>query len=159
MRTLLLPSMLLLLAACATGPSYGPADRPGALGYSDRPIEADRYRVSYRARNLIEAEDGALRRAADLTLQNGYDWFTIVTRSADAEGVGRSSGASVGIGGSTGGFGRSGVGLGVQLPLGRRDAGETVVSLEVVMGTGPEPDGPQTYDATAVLGNLNAPGL
>lgn len=146
-----------VLAACATTPVYGPAERSGDYGYAEQAIEQGRYRVSYRGKSLAAAEDGAIRRAADLATQNGYDWFTVVNRSA--EGIGqRRGGPSIGLGGSTGGR-RSGVGLGVQLPLGGGGRGqEATVLLEVVMGDGIKPDGPQTYDARSVLSNVGFRG-
>lgn len=142
------------LAACASTPVYGPAERPGGYGYAEQAIEQGRYRVSYRGKTLASAEDGAIRRAADLAVQNGYDWFTVVSRSADGIGGVRRGGPTIGIGGSTGGR-RSGVGLGVSLPLGGGGRSqEAAVSLEVVMGDGIKPDGPQTYDARSVLTNI-----
>ena len=143
------PALLGLLAACATSPAYGPADGSG-FGYKDTRIENDRYRVSYRGGDQAGAEDGALRRAAELAVAQGADWFTVVSRST--EGEMRRSGPSIGIGGGTGGR-RGGVGLGVQVPLGGGSGGARTVLLEVLIGSGPRPDGPQTYDARSVLSN------
>ncbi|MBB4658433.1 CC0125/CC1285 family lipoprotein [Parvularcula dongshanensis] len=143
---------VLLLAACASGAAYGPASSPSALGYREQPIEAGRYRVVYRGKSLQVAEDGALRRAAELALADGYDWFTVVSRAAESEG-GYRSGPSIGLGAGKGGR-SSGVGLGVQLPLGGGGSSETAVSLEVVMGRGERPSDPQTYDANSVASTL-----
>jgi hypothetical protein len=145
----------LLLAACATAPVYGPAASPSDYGYREQPIEEGRYRVSYRGKTLAAAEDGAIRRAADLAVANGYDWFTVVSRSAEGVGA-RRGGPTVGVGGSSGGWRGGGVGVGVSLPLGGGRSNEAVVSLEVLMGDGLKPEGPQTYDARSVLANIAA---
>ena len=145
------PAALALLAACASTPAYGPAEGSG-YGYKETPIEDGRYRVSYRGRDQAAAEDGALRRAAELAVARGADWFTVVSRQTDGEV--RRGGPSIGIGGGTGGRG-GGVGLGVQLPLGGGGGGARTVYLEVLTGSGPRPDGPQTYDARSVLANAN----
>ena len=142
----------LLLAACASTPVYGPAERASDYGYRSQTIEDGRYRVSYRGKSLALAEDGALRRAAELTTERGADWFTVVSRAADGQPI-RRGGPSVGIGGSTGGR-RGGVGLGVSLPLGGGGSVPVTVSMEVVTGSGPKPDGAQTYDARSVLANV-----
>ena len=140
------------LAACASTPAYGPADRASDYGYRSQVIEDGRYRVSYRGKTLGAAEDGALRRAAELATERGADWFTVVSRAADGGQV-RGGGSSIGIGGGTGGR-RGGVGLGVSLPLGGQRSAPVTVSLEVLTGTGAKPEGPQTYDARSVLVNV-----
>lgn len=142
------------LAACASNPGYGPADKASDLGYRSQTIEEGRYRISYRGQSLTDAEDGALRRAAEVAVDTGADWFTVVSRSADGGGQRVRGGPSVGIGGSTGGR-RGGVGLGVSLPLGggTRSAPVTV-SMEIVTGLGEKPGDPQSYDARSVLVNV-----
>lgn len=138
------------LAACAATPVYGPASSSSDFGYTEQKIEDDRYRVTYRDNSQLAADDNALRRAAELTLQNGQDWFRIVSRDLTRE-RGR-SGTSVGIGGATGGR-NSSVGVGVQVPLGGgRD--DVTVRLEFVMGSGQAPEDQSVYDAQAVLGNM-----
>ncbi len=75
---------VLSLAACATTPTvYQPATGPGVLGYVETPIEHDRWRVSFRGAggtDIGRVGDLALRRAAELTLAKGYDWFRVVGR-------------------------------------------------------------------------------
>ena len=151
-----LPALALCagLAACASTPAYGPAERASDYGYRSQVIEDGRYRVSYRGQSLSAAEDGALRRAAELATERGADWFTVVSRAADGGAQVRGGGPTIGIGGGTGGR-RGGVGLGVSLPLGGGQRSTPVtVSLEVVTGTGEKPEGPQTYDARSVLVNV-----
>ena len=150
-RTLPALALCAALAACASNPAYGPADRASDYGYRSQVIEDGRYRVSYRAKSLPLAEDGALRRAAERATERGADWFTVVSRSADRQ-VRGGGGSSIGLGGGTGGR-RGGVGLGVSLPLGGGGSTPVTVIMEVLTGTGVKPEGPQTYDARSVLAN------
>lgn len=76
------------LGACSSGPTpYQPAagyDR----GYSEQKIENDRYRISFKGNSMTErdtVENYLLFRAAELTLQSGYDTFTIVNRDTDKD--------------------------------------------------------------------------
>lgn len=74
------------VAGCATGysgPTYQRADNARDIGYADIRLDENRYRVQYRAdRGDMElAQDWALRRAAELTLDHRYDWFQITSRN------------------------------------------------------------------------------
>lgn len=74
----------LLLAACVMPTPYQPAD--GGYGYRDQQIEENRYRVSFDGNASTERDDVQnylLYRAAELTVQQGYDYFTIVDRNLD----------------------------------------------------------------------------
>ncbi len=144
---------LLLLAACATSPGYGPQSAGGSsFGYTDQKIEEGRFRVAYRGRDIAQAGDGALRRAAELTRAAGYDHFTVVSRDRDTERR-NNRGPSIGIGGSTGGR-SGGLGVGVSVPLGGTSQQSVTSRLEIVMGRGKKPDGPDSYNAADVLANL-----
>lgn len=72
----------LALTACASAPDYTEARNDRSSGYSETQIEADRYLVRYRVRSdeLEEARTLALRRAAEITLLNGYQTFEIVSQ-------------------------------------------------------------------------------
>lgn len=75
---------LFLLAACAVPTPYQPAD--GGYGYRDQQIEESRYRVSFDGNASTPREDVQnylLYRAAELTVQNGFDYFTIVDRNLE----------------------------------------------------------------------------
>jgi len=74
------------LAACATPTPYQP-NAPGhhaSGGYSEVLVEPDRWRVTF-AGNTVTARETVetylLYRAAELTLQQGFDWFSTVDRS------------------------------------------------------------------------------
>ncbi len=148
-------ALLALTAACATAVPYGPAAKDGAKGYMVQPIESNRFRVSYRDGDAETARTRALRRAAEITRENGAEWFQVVGAYDDTEHSSGRSGASVSIGGGTGSYGRSsvGVGLGIGFPLGGSSKPVTHV-LEIITDSGDKPEGAQTYDADAVLMNL-----
>jgi len=74
------------LAACETATPYQPNVRGSATsgGYSETRIEPNRWRVNFSGNSMTSREtvEGYLLfRAAELTLQNGADWFEIVDRN------------------------------------------------------------------------------
>ena len=76
----------LAMAGCATGaygPVYEPANSQYDDGFSETRIDQNRYRVQYRIAggDVQLAQDWALRRAAELTLNQRYDWFQILSRN------------------------------------------------------------------------------
>lgn len=145
------------LAACApTQTVYGPAAGPSgqAIGFDSLRVTDNRWRVNFTAGQDVStagAERLAMRRAAELTLENGYDWFEIVDRRVETSGgrspvrVGGSAGTSMG----SGGYRASGVGLGVSLSPGQES--RTLVSLEIIARLGPVPDAPTAYDARQLI--------
>lgn len=147
-------SALALVGACATQSPYGPATRDGGAGYSVMPIENNRFRITYTDKSAEIARSRALRRAAELTLERGDEWFQIVTAYSDT-GELSGGGSSVSIGGAGGSSGRSsvGVGVGIALPLGGSSSSVEHV-MEIVTATGAKPDNPDAYDASDVLSNL-----
>jgi hypothetical protein len=78
----------LALAGCETATTYHPATGPGfnREGFSEQRIEANRYMVSFSG-NSVTSRDTVdrylLYRAAELTVQNGYDTFQLVDRNTD----------------------------------------------------------------------------
>lgn len=93
MRVATLPLLLLVLVAlgaCAgAGPTpYRPAERPGGQGYSEEQLAPDRYRITVAGNALTRrdrVEDYLLYRAAELTLQQGYDHFLLLERQTDSD--------------------------------------------------------------------------
>jgi hypothetical protein len=76
------------LSACATPTPYQPNVRGQAAsgGFSEQRIEANRFRVSFAGNSLTSretVESYLLYRAAELTVAQGYDWFTIADRQTD----------------------------------------------------------------------------
>lgn len=151
------------LSACASAPDYTEARNDRSSGYSETQLEADRYLVRYRVRNdeLEEARTLALRRAAELTLLNGYQTFEIVsqigTRDRDsdtfhsaypagpvvAQRCGLLSCQSTvihqaGVGGTT-----------------RFEREESLVELDIVMSDKDARASPSLYDASEVYASLS----
>lgn len=154
MKRLITAFALLSLAACASALTrYGPAASASEMGYREQRLEQERYRVSFRGNPDLkgpQVEDMALRRAAELTIQNGYQWFNVVSRYTDLAGGSYSpTGPTIGIGGSSGSFG-SGIGVGVGFNFGG-DSRQFESTLEVLMGRGAKPADPNAYDAQQVL--------
>jgi hypothetical protein len=92
-RTLAVLAALALaggLAACETPTPYQP-NIPGQStsgGYSEVRVEPDRYRVTFTGNSLTSRETVEaylLFRSAELTVQQGYDWFNIVDRHTDRQ--------------------------------------------------------------------------
>jgi hypothetical protein len=147
----------LAVASCATPTPYGPAQASG-YGFREQRIENNRFTVSFAGNSATAAEavgDAALRRAADLTLQEGYEWFEVVSRMDNQDGDRGGTGMSVGVGGSSGSYGSStGVGVGLSFPIGGGGGAATTTTLEILMGRGERPDRPSVYDAMSVSNNL-----
>lgn len=146
------------LTACATTPTtYRPANGSDR-GWSQSRIEQDRFRVRFEAgadMEFDEAENMALRRAAEITLETGGDWFLVTSHDVDGNDrnpVGVSTGVSI----SSGSRGRSSRGVGVGLHF-DGNAGEKSVSIEILVRSGPLPQDPHAYDARDVLANLTRP--
>lgn len=162
MRGLIITLLLTTIAACATavGTPYAPTDAKG-FGYSETRIEADRYRITFAgdgATPMEAVEDYAMLRAAELAVENGYDWFRVVGRSLDEQEKG---GVGIGAGLGTGSYGRrSGVSVGVGGDLGAVGARKFYTArLEVLFGKDETPaaaDGGEIYDARSVIETIRA---
>ena len=78
------------LAACATPTPYQP-NLPGQKasgGYSELRLEPNRFRVNFQGNTLTSREtvEGYLLfRAAELTVQQGFDWFAMVDRNTERD--------------------------------------------------------------------------
>ncbi|MBD3654181.1 hypothetical protein [Kangiella sp.] len=71
-------TITLFLTACTSRPVYSPSTGNG-FGYSHTQLDGNSYRVHFKMRgdDSQQAMDYAMRRAAQLTLEKGYDWFVI----------------------------------------------------------------------------------
>ncbi len=155
-RSLVLSALLLGLAACTTPTVYAPMAKPGTSGYSESRIQSDRWRITFRGgsdagRNRVS--DLALLRAAQIAVEQGYDWFKLTERYGE---VSPPRGPILSIGGGTASYGRGGgvdVGAGVGgIPLG---GGPTISeTIEVVLGKGELPHEPDVYDAHDVARSI-----
>jgi len=87
MRKLILAVAAGLLAACASATPYQPAatDR---YGFEETRIESNRIRINFRGNTLTEretVETYLLYRAAELTLESGFDYFIVADRDTESE--------------------------------------------------------------------------
>ena len=85
MRTLMIAAVAGLLTACATATPYHPAvsDR---YGFEEQRIENNRIRITFRGNTVTDretVETYLLYRAAELTLQNGNDYFIVANRDTE----------------------------------------------------------------------------
>lgn len=135
----------LALSACAStyGPRYGQARGPGDAGYYDTRIDQNRYRVQYRTEdgNSQLAEDWVFRRAAELTLDNRYDWFQVIARSRDFSDTAFQRYDATRYDDSRSYDDRP--------PYG--DYADSVAIIEIIMGENPPPRASSVYDARRVL--------
>jgi hypothetical protein len=145
-----------VLAGCGGGPTpYQPAS--GRYGYSEQQIEDNRYRVTFAGNDLTPADtvqNYLLYRAAEITLDRGYDYFTMVDRNLDRSttywGTGPSTYLGTGFGRGSGGF----VGFGTSTA---RPIDSYTAYADVVMFRGEKPaDDVNAYDAREVLRRLDA---
>ncbi|WP_339691734.1 hypothetical protein [uncultured Parasphingorhabdus sp.] len=82
--------MTLLLLGCATATPYQPqsAGQRVAGGYSENRLADTKYRVRFAGNTLTSrdtVEGYLLYRAAELTVQNGYDWFRITDHTTETD--------------------------------------------------------------------------
>ena len=99
-RNLTLMTSLVVLGACATATPYQEASKPGKFdGFSQTVIEQDRARVSFAGNSITDrdtVENYLLFRAAELTVEQGYDYFTLQERDLEQNTRLRSTGSSFG---------------------------------------------------------------
>ena len=160
-RLWLLPlgtALSLLMSACAANPTIYQPIGDGDIGYDEIRIESNRYRVQFNGgkdASRLDVEKLALKRAADLTLANGGEWFRVVKKDIWKDGD-RGAGRRTGVGvGASGGSRGSSVGLGVSIDL-TPDQSRYIAMLEIIIGQGDQPtDETDIYDAQSVLKTQN----
>jgi len=165
----------LALSACATQTIYKPMGIDGSRsGYAEQRIETDRFRVSFQGNSITSrerVETGLLLRAAELTRENGYDWFSTLNRATDRDTRVRFDRDPLGFhpyaryGGAYWGaswrFHRGGYWGGWRDPfwslhdMDVRQIDRFEASAEILMGRGPKPEAdPNAFDAAEVIRNL-----
>lgn len=87
---LAMAAALLPLAGCATSTPYQPLSASSEVsgGYTDERIGEGRYLVTFAGNTLTtreRVESYLLFRAAELTREQGYDWFVVVDREMEHE--------------------------------------------------------------------------
>ena len=88
-------ALTLALGACATETPYQPQTERGGYGYAEHLIESNRYRVSFHGNSLTDretVENYLLYRAAELTVQRGFDYFIVADRGVQGHSELRSMG-------------------------------------------------------------------
>lgn len=80
-KTTLLMLLVLALSSCASHSRYKEATGSG-YGYTEEKLNQTHYLIQYKVRgnDRKRAEDFALLRAAELTSEQGYDWFIVTQR-------------------------------------------------------------------------------
>jgi hypothetical protein len=156
-------ALLVLLGGCGGQPTpYQPA--ADGYGYGEQQIEENRYRVSFAGNELTPpgtVQNYLLYRAAELTLDRGYDYFTVVDRNLDRSTTYWSTGDPYwGSRFGTRSDAFFGFGTSTARPVDRYSA-----YADIVMFRGAKPQGAvDAYDARDVLRSLNpavtpAPGV
>jgi hypothetical protein len=170
-----------LLTACATATPYQPnvAGQKAAGGFSDRRLESDRYQVNFAGNSVTSRETVErylLYRAAEVTVQAGYDWFETADRRTDRQARAVIDNYGYGWGGY--GYGYGGYPYGYWRPAWRgyyggyggwgpwgdpffggtseiRTIEKFQASAEILLHKGPKPSGdPRAYDAREIINNL-----
>jgi hypothetical protein len=83
-----------VLTACQTGSAYRERGPGETYGYSDQRLTQNRYRVTFSGNSATtreEVEDYLMRRAAEVTLENGYTHFVFDARDTEARTYYRST--------------------------------------------------------------------
>lgn len=157
----------LTLAACSSQPEYRAAEGSG-YGYDATQLTDTQYRVTFKARgsDADKAMDYALLRAAEVTLQNGYDWFIVTHRETliDNERIEPSSTLRYSdsrdvvtrcglVSCTTTSYPRSSFSAGIHIG---GDKSQDIKSiLEIKLGKGVRPDTDASFDALEVRQHLS----
>ena len=160
----------LLAAGCATQTPYRPATGSGfaRTGYSDRQIEANRFMVSFAGNGYTPRETVErylLFRAAQLTVQQGYDYFVLADRQTDKSTRTYATPGPFGYWGPAWSYYGRGFGWRSWDPWGGSPFWDRNIDIqtvdkfeahaEIVMGHGPKPaSNVRAFDARDVINNL-----
>ncbi|MEM9618510.1 MAG: hypothetical protein AAF936_11165 [Pseudomonadota bacterium] len=164
LKRLFVIGAIALIAGCTSITPYAPADRSGR-GYDDQKLEEGKYRVTFEGNSSTDRatiENYVLFRAAEITLRDGYDHFSILDQSTDAVSTFRTNGTTFGgagfgrngffYGGGFGGFG--GVGFANNTSTTRQRLSYVIgVIIQAEKGDKPA-DSPNSYDARQLIDNL-----
>ena len=161
-------STIILLSACASKPDYRPATN-GSVGYSEQKITNDRYRVEFKIKSnsVADASDYALLRSAQLTKEQGYDWFVVTSKETFVESTKMEPASSIGVsqgrqtvkhcgllGCET--YQRPSTQMEASIAVGSQNERKEVHSvLDVRMGKGMKPND-DSYNAQDVIDNLSS---
>ena len=157
---IILFSLIGLLSACSSSPEYRAAKNNG-YGYQESVLNQDKIRVHFKTRsdNKLKAIDYTFLRAAELTVQQNYDWFIVTSRDVLVDGKNQpSSSVHTGFGtrrdcGFYGCSSQPSTHLGIGINLG--DKGQEIESiLEIKLGKGIRPENQESYEAREIIKNM-----
>lgn len=148
---------LSVVAACATPTPYQPAAGPNGDGYTTQRIESNRFRISFKGNSVTTrqtVDTYMLYRAAEVTLENGGDYFVIANKDVDKNTAYENYGDDLACGwwggwGWRRGFGPGFCGGGIDYtrPINSYDA-----MADIVTYRGPKPAANRdAYDAREVM--------
>lgn len=148
-RVALFVVCIFLLQACATYSPYKPAQHDG-FGYRHTQLSETQYRIDFKARDIEQgiAVDYAMLRAAELSIEKGYDWFEVIDRENNISR--KRTTPSVGFSS----FSQFHGGLILGTSVSDTDEGIVTVLLEINMGKGVRPDAKKVYSAQELADNL-----
>ncbi len=141
----------LALAACARPTPYQAAASEGAPGYSEKMIGEDQYRIGFEGNGLTTREmvdRYLLHRAAELTRENGFDYFITgnYREYVDPQGLaGRQSQIS---------FARRQellIGSGIRARFGEEVVDRYGAEIDILMQKGEAPASDNVHDAAEIL--------
>ncbi len=147
-----------LVTACAHPTPYQPAASEQGEGYTTQRIENNRFRISFRGNSVTSrqtVDTYMLYRCAEVTLENGYDYFVIVNKDVDKNTGYENYGDDLawGWGGGWGwrhgwgGPGPWGPSYDYSRPINTYDA-----IADIILYRGPKPaDNPYAYNARDVM--------
>ncbi|WP_127347246.1 CC0125/CC1285 family lipoprotein [Pseudidiomarina mangrovi] len=157
----------MLLMACSSQPEYRAAQGSG-YGYQATKLSATQLRVSFKARgsDAEKAMDYALLRAAEVTLEQGYDWFIITHRETLLNNERLTTRAGLGYSNSRDVVTRCGLvscttasypsqEFSAGIHIGGDRSGDIQSIIEIKLGQGIRPDTDASFDAIEVIRHLS----
>lgn len=160
----------LFLAACAsTSTPYGPATAKSPYGFTDQRIEDNRYRIVFRGNSSTTreaVETFLLYRAAELTVESGFDYFIVSEQDTETSKRYSSTANPAFFGRYYYGYGpyccafpyyAYGWGWSPYQDYTTREYTRYTAIAFITMHKGPKPaDNPQAFDARSVMDNLRS---
>lgn len=145
----------LAIAGCSTPTPYQAADKRGN-GFSDTKIQSERYRVSFRGNEVTKretVENYLLYRAAEITLNQGDDYFVVDDKETEADVRYSTSGPSLYGGSGIGRRGFGGLGFGWNQSTTASKKYEAIIYITTHKGTPPK-ENPKAFSAAELKSNL-----
>jgi hypothetical protein len=155
LTTIVMPGAI---TGCSTATYYQPASSNEEPGYRDQKIEENKYRISFIGNSVTPRETVELYllyRAAELTIQNNFDYFVFSEHQVDAKTEISGSSSMPGVYGY-GAYGRRGFpyyGMGMSANFSTQTHYETVAYIKMLKGKAPETLA-YAFDAKEVIKNI-----